>query len=304
LSAHSYGNSAHLAAGCRPPGGPVSIRKAYRGRYDGLAESVSVLIDVHGHIGPSTPGVAPPGEVSRYADICGLDLVVVSNRDAASEPFTAANVDEADANLAGLVVCKSLKHLAASYWVRPGRVDSHVLCMVGALESEPFVAVTFSPATGGFDASDAVLDPYLAALSKLGRPALFCVSADQRASPTKVYQTARRHPDVPVILCICDGATAQLAVAIEVVREALGRQDANLYLDTSYATATEIRQAVDAVGPERVVYGSDALSYGARHPDRQRQLLDALRNSLPPEQFGQVAGGNAARLLGLIKENR
>jgi len=32
--------------------------------------------------------------------------------------------------------------------------------------------------------------------------------------------------------------------------------------------------------------------------------LDALRNSLPPEQFGQVAGGNAARLLGLIKENR
>lgn len=258
-----------------------------------------MLIDVHAHIGHSTPGIAPPARVATYAGVCGVDYVLVSNGDAALDPPGAADLDETDANVACLAASRAHPRLLPVYWVRPGRADSHVPALAGALASEPFVAVTFCPARSGFDAADRLLDRYLAAVAAARRPALFCIGTDERAAPAKVYEAARRHPRLPVVLCHCGRPQAQRAAGLDVVRHACQRADANLYLDTSHAGADGIRAVVRAVGADRVLFGTDAPSHGDAHIPRHLALLEELRQTLPPQEFQQVTSGNAMRLFSL-----
>ena len=257
--------------------------------------SAAVLIDVHGHIGRDTP----PSRVGTYAGVCGVDWVLVSNRDAAVEPAGAANVDETDANVACLEACRARAHLVPLYWVRPGRTDSNLHALAGALDSEPFAGVVFCPCEGGFDVSDPQVEPYLRILGTVGRPGLFCIGRDPRAAPAKVYEQARRQPRTPIVLCGCGAGEAERDAMLDVARQAQRRQDANLYVDTSHAGAAKIRTAVKLLGAERVLFGTDALRYGDSHVPRHITLLEELRGSMPPADLDQVTGGNAVRLFGL-----
>lgn len=242
----------------------------------------------------------PAGEqVCRYAGAAGIDLVLVSNRDAAAWPRQAANVDEVDANLACLRVCRAAPRLAPLYWVRPGRLDSNIHAFAGALATEPFAGVVFAPAEGDFDAADPRLEPYLAVLAAVNRPAVFCVQADERALPAKVCHQAGRHAEVPMVLCLCGSGASERAATLDVACQARRRGSANLYLDTSHADAAEAHAAVRALGSDRVLFGSDALCGGDGHAARQTALLDALRKCLSATEFQQVAGASAARLFHL-----
>ena len=258
-----------------------------------------MLIDVHGHFGQRIAGVAPPARISTYAGVCGADLVLVSNRDAASEPAGAANLDEAEANLACLSACREHSHLVPLYWVRPGLADSNVNALAGALLTEPFAGVVFAPTDNGYDVADPRLGPYLALLAKVGRPVLFCIGADERTAPHKIHDRGRRYPSLPIVLCPCGAPAGQRAAALDAVRYAIQRNDAQLYLDTSHADADEVCTAVRTVGAERVLFGSNAVHYGESHIPRHIALLEELRAALVPEEFQQVAGGSAARLFGL-----
>lgn len=258
-----------------------------------------MLIDVHAHIAPSTPGGVTARNVVRYASMLDLDFVLIANRDGASEPSGAADLDEADVNGAALVAGRTLSRMAPLYWVRPGRLDSDPHAFRGALETEPFVGAAFSPAENGFDAAASVLDPYLEILRVTGRAALFCVRADARASAGQVYELARRHPTVPVVMCICGAGETQRAGALDALQQAVKRKDADLYLDTSHAEVAAIVGTIRSVGADRVVFGTDALSYGEAHSPRHIALLDALRGALPRQDYQRVTGENAARLFRL-----
>ena len=260
-----------------------------------------MLIDIHAHFGQRSADAVPAPRLATYAGVSGVDFLLVSNRDAATEPAGAANLDETDANVACLEACQRQPRLIPLYWVRPGRADSSVYAFTGALASEPFAAALFAPAAGGFDAGDEVLDDYLSVLASIGRPAVFCVSDDERAAPGKVYEAARRHAALSVVLCPCGAGEARRRECVEVVRRAQQRGDAGVYVDTSHAGAAEVRAAVEAVGAERVLYGTNALAFGDSHVPRHIALLDELRGLLPGGQFQQVTAGNAMQLFRLGK---
>jgi len=258
-----------------------------------------MIIDVHGHIGYTTPGAARPAHVTTYAGVCNVDLVLVSNRDAASASPGAADLDEAAANVACLDACRAYGRLAPVYWIRPGRTDSHVPALVGALQTEPFVAAALAPAENDYEPEPRLLGPYLAALTLVSRPLLVCVSDDDRTAPAKLHALAVGHPRLPVVLCACGASTGRRAELLDLVRRAVHRDDARLYLDTSHATADAIRQAVYAVGAERLLFGTHAVAYDDAHIPRHIALLDELRRALLPAEYAQLTGGNATRLLGL-----
>ena len=258
-----------------------------------------MLVDIHGHIGFTAPSAAPPARLAVYAGACDVDYVLVSNRDAGEAVPGVSGQDEYDANVACLKACAGHPRLRPLYWVRPGRADSNVHAVVGALQTEPFVGVVFSPGDMGFDASGAILDPYLSALAGTACPVLFCTGGDEGASPTNIYETARRHPQVPIVLCRCGLATAHRASALDVVSQAVSRHNANLYLDTSHASVEEICMAVRVVGAERVLFGTDAPSYADAHIPRHIALLSELRQALDTDVQRRLFGGNAAQLFGL-----
>jgi predicted TIM-barrel fold metal-dependent hydrolase len=257
-----------------------------------------MLVDIHGHIG-QPPLAAPAARVASYAGTCQIDLVLVSNRDTASQPAGAPDRDECDANAACLMACRTQPRLAPLYRVRVGRADSSVRAFAGALATEPFLGAVFAPAETDFDAAASALDPYFDVLASAARPALVCYNSNPCAAPSKIYQLARRFPQQPIIMCMTSRGEAQRGAALDVVRLALREGDASLFLDTSHATAAEVCASVDSLGPERVLFGTDALSGGDAHIPRQIALLAELRNSLNSKAVALVTGGNAVRLFGL-----
>ncbi len=258
-----------------------------------------MLVDVHAHIGQLSAAAARPTRIGLYAGTCGLDAVLVSNQDAAAEPRGAANQDEVDANETCLTACRSQSRLVPLYWVRAGQFDSQPDAMAGALATEPFAGVVFAPAANHYEADDPLLNPYLTALERTVRPALFCVTDAPAATPARVVRLAERHPRVPVILCCCGGSADTRAALLDAVGSACKRKAADVYVDTSHADGDGIRAAIRALGADRVLFGTDALRHGDAHIPRTIALLDELRKTVPGVEFEQVAGGNAARLFGL-----
>ncbi len=258
-----------------------------------------MLIDVHGHFGHLTPGAAPPARIAVYAGTCEIDYVLVSNVDAAGEAAEAANLDEVDANTACLDACSEHPRLLPLYWVRLGQADSHVRAMAGALASAPFVGALFAPAANGFSASDSRLDAYLDVLAAHRRAAVFCVCDDERAAPAQVHALARRHRKMPIVLCCCGENESTRPLALDTIRRAIRDRDADLHLDTSHAGAEEIVGWVQALGGERILWGTDALCGDDAHIPHQIALLDQLRRKLQPPEFHMVTGNNAERLFGL-----
>jgi predicted TIM-barrel fold metal-dependent hydrolase len=261
-----------------------------------------MLIDIHAYFGQTTPGAEPPTRLVTYAGVSNVDRVLVANRDGAAEPVGAANDDEADVNAVCLKVCVESPILAPLYWVRPGQLDSNVYTFAGAMQSEPFLGAVFFPGAAGFDASHATVGAYLAALARVKRPALFCITDDVRADPAKIHDQARRFPLLPVILCCADGTEGVRKAMLATVRAAQQLKDANLYIDTAHASSAAILNAVNTLGADRVLWGTDALSYGASHVPRHITVLEDVSRALPTELFDQVTHQNAERLFPLHED--
>jgi len=256
-----------------------------------------MVIDIHGHLG--RPGQREPTAalLNEYIEACGIDRLLVSNLEAASAAPDAANLDEATANVACLQACRQHKRWVPLYWVRPGQVDSNIHAFAGALSTEPFGGVVFSPVLNDFSADAELLDPYLSVMGRLRVAGLFQVGSAENARPATVHRLAKRNPSVPLVLY--DPAAHGLwAEALDVIRRAIDRDDADLYVGTAHASIGEILAAVGGVGLERVLYGSDAPCHGREHATRCSLLLDELHAALPGQTVRKIIGGNAATLFG------
>ncbi|MGQ9553881.1 MAG: amidohydrolase family protein [Anaerolineae bacterium] len=108
-------------------------------------------------------------------------------------------------------------------------------------------------------------------------------------APKMFAQSAADYPQVPVILGHSGGTPAGFPEAIE-----LARTYSNLYLDTcgSYVTGEWVVRMVQAVGADRVVYGSDLPFIDARYG-----LGKVALSGLDLDQLRMVLGLNAKRLL-------
>jgi len=67
----------------------------------------------------------------------------------------------------------------------------------------------------------------------------------------------------------------------------------NLYLETSWQPPKLLRRLCDALGPERLLFGSDYPLYS------QKRALKNARAAFTAAEFALIASENAKRLLGL-----
>jgi predicted TIM-barrel fold metal-dependent hydrolase len=77
---------------------------------------------------------------------------------------------------------------------------------------------------------------------------------------------------------------------------ALMKQHPQLWADTSWQPADNIRRAIDAVGAERILLGSD---WPLLHPDLQGDALRQLERAASGEVRARIASSNAASFLGV-----
>jgi predicted TIM-barrel fold metal-dependent hydrolase len=120
------------------------------------------------------------------------------------------------------------------------------------------------------------------------------------AHPALIGDLADDFPKVNVILQHMGGTTN---IARELQSIKVAKQYPNLFLETSFSNPYPIKKAVEAVGANRILYGSDTGGKGTEYESPHYFLeiqLDAVRVlELPKEEEEMILGKNVLRLLGM-----
>jgi predicted TIM-barrel fold metal-dependent hydrolase len=186
-------------------------------------------------------------------------------------------------------------------WVRPHhprvRAVRHRL-------AQDHVGLKLHPSEDGYLADDHRLDPYLELAQETAVP-VTVHSAPGPSDPDLIRRLAERFPGVAFILYhtymgMPEGRFRALSHA---------RELDNLYVETSWCSSDFTLAAVEALGPGKVVFGSDASVDGAHHYDQhppnlemhdtyKRAMLRVMQH-LGTDAGRAVLGGNARHLFRL-----
>jgi hypothetical protein len=186
-------------------------------------------------------------------------------------------------------------------WVAPGSTPVEE---VADRLADGFVGIKLHPTLDGYPGDDPALDPYLEVAATAGCP-VAVHSAPGDADPNHIRRLAERHPSVPVILYHTYlGPAEGRRRAVKYLGE-----HPNLYLETSWCRWKTVLRFVEAVGPERVLFGSDASVDGPAHYRREPPNVEgaetyndgllALVRALGPETARTVLAGTTRRLFRL-----
>ena len=177
-------------------------------------------------------------------------------------------------------------------------VDEHNICAV----SEVFIRGLTTEVHPERIADD--FDPIMSTLSEVGIPISFPTAWSQwkgglhYGDPLWVDEVAGRHPDVPIVLCkMGRGFVGLFENALMVAV-----RNANVYFDLVQTTSEHLRRAVDAIGADRILFGTDwdvLSSYVSRPYDVHEWALSIIEGAgLTAEEQEQILGLNAMRIFG------
>jgi uncharacterized protein len=158
----------------------------------------------------------------------------------------------------------------------------------GLVADHGIKGVKLHPVLHGFAPDTPLLDPIMAAAVDLGVPVLVHSGHPMFATPWQVASLARAWPAATVVMEHMGLQLGWVDAAIQ-----LAVEHPNLVLGvTAMPFFRKIRDAVQAVGPERVIWGSDAPAL-----DAASELLRVRRCGLAPDAEAMVLGGSLAQLL-------
>ncbi len=245
----------------------------------------------------------------------GVALALVSNIDGAAVPGKTRGLPEGRTNRAtGRFVRSYPDRFRGLLWGRPDVGDASALEPFAALEAVDgsgagarwtrrlFVGVKLHPEMNHTPADAPAFDPYLAFARRHGYPVVaHCDGLVDDASAARLLALARRHPDVPLVL-YHTGFQGPHEPAMAAAEAALRDGSAQLWLETAQLPPGRAVEAVERVGPGRVLFGTDATFFGRGHYARYDGQREALARALPPAEFARVMGGNARALFRLDPE--
>ncbi len=233
-----------------------------------------MVFDAHMHVGDFGPmfGVSLHRDgLLELMESCGLESVVVFHPDNAC----AREIVESTPGVYGLV------------WSNP-RLSGYVEEAREYLAHPRFLGVKLHPLLDGYHPNDPAVHPIMRELAERNAPVLVHSGHPIFSLPWSIEELAAAFPEVPVIMGhMGHGNIVYINAAIDV---AVRRP--NVYLETSgMPMHSKIREAVERVGPYKVLYGSDAPFH---HPEVE--MLKVKLSGLPDELVRRVLGANARRL--------
>jgi predicted TIM-barrel fold metal-dependent hydrolase len=240
------------------------------------------IIDVHQHVGPwPFPGRWGGIELNlRYLERRGIDAAIISSAEAIVDDMVAGNA-----------------HLAEDLIGHPqlyGYVTVNPRCInLSARQIETYLS---DPQFVGFKvhtnySATSIGEPRMAALfatmETYRKPLLIHTwgAGDVRA----LAGLAGRFPDLPIVAAHAGGEAWR-----EAIEAAVGRPNLHLEFAVSNQERGRIERAIAALGPERVMFGSDATLFDPLY------VLSCFREAQITDQDRPlVMGGNAIRVFEL-----
>ncbi|HEY9733614.1 MAG TPA: amidohydrolase family protein [Drouetiella sp.] len=262
------------------------------------------MIDIHAHIGQFSGFDIGTQTLVDEVQRAGVSRALVSNIDGADIPNTR-QLNEVQANeITTDLVRKHPDLFRGLAWSRPEDGSSNNLAPLFAGTKDDagkpiFVGIKFHPELNHFNADDPRVDPYLDLCATYNVPAVFhCGGKNSKSAPERIYNVAKRHPTVAVILYHMGFGTTH-DDAIDVVKKSIKHQNAKLFLETAQAQPAAVLKAVNEVGAQYVLFGTDATYFGKGHYKQYQELIELLRGKLPNDQFKMIVHDNAMRIFRL-----
>lgn len=180
-------------------------------------------------------------------------------------------------------------------WANPHLGRERTLATIKqCFEEYGFYGIKFNGAQDGYVIDSDFAMPFIEAAARYGKPIAFHIGADfyENTHPIRLGRIASRFPEIPFLMVHMGGAAVPtLALsAIEVAKE-----HPNITLIGSAVPETDVLQALRALGPERVCFGSDT-PFRLMHV--QLAMYRALLEDFDQEAQANVLGRNLARVLG------
>jgi len=124
------------------------------------------------------------------------------------------------------------------------------------VEEQGLLGIKFHNWLQAYPANSATLKPVYEQASRYRLPIIFHTGTPPYTEPAQVVEWADEYPDVQFII----GHFGKL-IWLDAVRGAM--KHSNVYLETSGAQVSDIEIAVEALGEERIVFGTDLPVGGA-----------------------------------------
>jgi predicted TIM-barrel fold metal-dependent hydrolase len=184
-------------------------------------------------------------------------------------------------------VVETIPGAYALVWSNP-RLPGYLEEAERFLEHPKFLGIKLHPLIDGYHPNDASVHPLMELAGDRGLPVLIHSGHPIFTLPWSIEELAVNFPAVKVVLAhMGHGNVVYINASIDIAE-----RNPNVYLETSgMPMHTKIREAVERVGVERVMYGSDVPLH---HP--AVEILKVRVSGLEPEPVERVLGANARRL--------
>jgi predicted TIM-barrel fold metal-dependent hydrolase len=254
-----------------------------------------MIIDAHTHVGESGEGPLATLGADKYVEILRRNGV---DKGFAFAP-TAGFVVDARAGNEGLVRARDRYPDEILPWgtVNPYWPEAEIRAEIRRCLGEwGFCGMKFHPWLQG---SSLALPGYEIVAEECiaqDRPVTFHDGTPMYCTALQVAYYARQFPPLQVL--------SGHGGLRELWRDFIAplRELPNLYVCLSGPTMQGIQGLYDAVGPDKLMFGSDS---GFGHPATQANYLRRIRAlHAPPEHLAQILGGNAARWVRRTEESK
>lgn len=244
------------------------------------------VVDAHAHLGPYARFFIPsPDDASMLAvmDRCGVQQAILSSHLALVEDTRAGN--EATARATELNPGRLLGYVVAN-------PHQDVDAELSRWENHPgMVGVKLHPDIHEYPLTGPAYEPVWDYAYRTGRPVLTHTWGGSRFTGVEhLREVAEAHPGARILAGHAGALRETYPRMIDVAR----RCD-NVYLEIcgTYLTGAWLERMVDAVGPDRVVYGSDFPFIDMRY-----SIGRVLFAGLSLDARRRVLGGSMTKLLG------
>lgn len=235
-------------------------------------------VDLHAHI----------GGFGGWANVaCDTDELLASMR---LHKVDKSCVFYTDNSLVRRAAASHPCKIAGVVWPDPRREGAAELVRT-AIQDWGFKGVKLHPLVHAFLPDDEVVHPIMDEARRARVPVLVHSGHPPFSLPWSIGELAERYPDVPVVMLhMGHGHGIYIQAAIRVAR----RLD-NVFLETSgMPMHTKVKEAVEQVGEERVMYGSDIPFH-----DPAVEIARVCASRLPEEVLEKVFYSNAKKLMRL-----
>jgi predicted TIM-barrel fold metal-dependent hydrolase len=172
-------------------------------------------------------------------------------------------------------------------WANP-RLPGNIEESIALLDEPAFIGVKMHPLLDGYHPNDPALRPLMEVVSARRLPVLVHTGHPIFSLPWSVEELAAEYPDAKIVFGhMGHGNVIYINASIDIAC-----RRPNVYLETSgMPMHTKIREAMERVGPTRVMYGSDAPFH---HP--AVEILKVRLSGLDDEGIERVLHSNAMEL--------